>query len=227
MRGRYSSSIEDYLKAIYALQERGTAAITTTRLAERLGVLPSSASGMVRKLSELALLEHRRYGSITLTESGRKVALGVVRRHRLIELYLVAELGYTWDEVHDEAEVLEHAVSDRLLDRIAERLDDPRVDPHGDPIPTRDGEIAPCDAQRLSTSEPGCRGQLVRVDDADPGMLRHLSARGICLGTMVELVERAPYGGSYVVKVHGVPAPTVHHFGPELVDAMWVRAERE
>jgi DtxR family transcriptional regulator, Mn-dependent transcriptional regulator len=225
---RYSSSIEDYLKTIYALQERGGPTITTSRLAERLGVLPSSVSGMVRKLSELALLEHQRYGAISLTAAGRKVALGVVRRHRLIELYLVRELGYTWDEVHDEAEVLEHAVSDRLLDRICERLGDPRFDPHGDPIPTRDGEIRDWDAQRLSTSEPGARGALVRVDDADPGMLRHLSAQGIRLGNRVELVERAPYGGAYVVRVEGAEgraAATTHHLGAELVAAMWVQVD--
>jgi DtxR family transcriptional regulator, Mn-dependent transcriptional regulator len=231
--GRYSSSIEDYLKTIYALQERDGAAITTSRLAERLGVLPSSVSGMVRKLSELSLLEHRRYGAITLTPAGRKVALGVVRRHRLIELYLVTELGYSWDEVHDEAEVLEHAVSDRLLDRVAARLGDPRLDPHGDPIPTRDGEIHQWDAHRLSTVSPGGHGLLVRVDDDDPGMLRHLSAQGIRLGQRVELLEQAPYGGAYVVRVSAAPrhdegvvsAATTHHIGAQLAAAMWVRVE--
>lgn len=223
---RYSVSIENYLKTIYALQERpDESTITTTRLAERLGVLPSSASGMVRKLSELALLEHPRYGTIALTDTGRKVALGVVRRHRLLELYLVSELGYSWDEVHDEAEVLEHAVSDRLLERIAERLGHPRVDPHGDPIPTREGEVDPWYAHRLTSVDPGTGGEFVRMDDDDPGMLRHLSEQGIQLGDRVDLVERAPYGGPYVVRIGGTTRSTTHHLGPALVEAMWVRLD--
>jgi DtxR family transcriptional regulator, Mn-dependent transcriptional regulator len=217
--GRYSAAVEDYLKVIHAFEERDDGEITTTRLADRLGVSASSVSGMVRKLCQLELLEHARYGNITFTDTGRRVALGVVRRHRLIELYLVAELGYAWDEVHDEAEVLEHAVSDRLLDRMADRLGDPTVDPHGDPIPTREGQLEPWNAQRLSTVSPGMSGEFVRVDDVDPGMLRYLAAEGIALGERLELVRREPYGGSYLVRV----GADTRQLGPALVDAMWVR----
>ncbi|GAA5171307.1 metal-dependent transcriptional regulator [Pseudonocardia eucalypti] len=219
---RYSAAVEDYLKVIFAFEEREDASVTTSRLAERLGVSASSVSGMVRKLGELGLLEHRRYGAISFTENGRRVALGVVRRHRLIELYLATELGYAWDEVHDEAEVLEHAVSDRLLERMAERLGDPTVDPHGDPIPTRDGRLVPWNARRLSAVPTGAGGQFVRVDDGDPGMLRHLSAAGIELGQRLELLERAPYGGSYLVRA---ASGATHQLGPELVDAMWLRVD--
>jgi DtxR family Mn-dependent transcriptional regulator len=218
---RYSAAVEDYLKVIHAFEERAEGEITTSRLAERLGVSASSVSGMVRKLCELGLLEHPRYGGIAFTDTGRRVALGVVRRHRLIESYLVAELGYGWDEVHDEAEVLEHAVSDRLLDRIADRLGQPTHDPHGDPIPSKDGRIAPWDALRLSTVVLGARGELVRVDDGDPGMLRHLTAEGIALGARLELLERAPYGGSYLVRVDA----EIRQLGPALVDAMWLRLD--
>jgi DtxR family Mn-dependent transcriptional regulator len=140
----------------------------------------------------------------------------------LIELYLVTELGYGWDEVHDEAEVLEHAVSDRLLDRIAERLGHPRLDPHGDPIPTKDGRLEPLHARRLSTVEPGTAGEFVRVDDVDPGMLRHLTAEGIQLGARLEVVERAPYGGSYLVRVGELSTAEIRQLGPALVNAMWV-----
>jgi DtxR family Mn-dependent transcriptional regulator len=219
---RYSASVEDYLKVIYAFEEREESKITTTRLAERLGVSASSVSGMVRKLCQLELLEHPKYGNIEFTDTGRHVALGVVRRHRLIEQYLVTELGYGWDEVHDEAEVLEHAVSDRLLDRIAERLGHPRLDPHGDPIPTKDGRLEPLRARRLSTVEPGTAGEFVRVDDVDPGMLRHLTAEGIQLGARLEVVERAPYGGSYLVRVGELSTAEIRQLGPALVNAMWV-----
>ncbi|WP_028934358.1 metal-dependent transcriptional regulator [Pseudonocardia spinosispora] len=222
---RYSAAIEDYLKVIYAFEEREDGEITTSRLAERMGVSASSVSGMVRKLCELELLEHPKYGNIAFTDTGRGVALGVVRRHRLIELYLVSALGYGWDEVHDEAEVLEHAVSDRMLDRISERLGNPRVDPHGDPIPSKDGRLEPWDAQRLSTVEPGLGGQFVRVDDVDPGMLRHLTSEDISLGERLEVLERAPYGGSFVVRVGIEPHCRTRQLGPELVEAMWVRID--
>ena len=222
---RYSSAVEDYLKVIYAFEEREEGKITTTRLAERLGVSASSVSGMVRKLCQLDLLEHPKYGNIEFTDTGRRVALGVVRRHRLIELYLVTELGYGWDEVHDEAEVLEHAVSDTLLERIAARLGNPRLDPHGDPIPTRDGRLEPLSARRLSTVPAGTVGEFVRVDDVDPGMLRHLTAEGIQLGARLEVVERAPYGGSYLVRVGELSGGMTRQLGPALVNAMWVGTE--
>ena len=206
---------------IYAFEEREDGEITTNRLAERLGVSASSVSGMVRKLCQLELLNHAKYGNINFTDRGRLIALGVVRRHRLIELYLVRELGYGWDEVHDEAEVLEHAMSEKMLDRIAQRLGEPRVDPHGDPIPGRDGRLEPWNARRLSTVAPGAVGEFVRVDDVDPSMLRYLDAEGIGLGARLELLTREPYGGSYRVRV----GTDVRQLGPGLADAMWLRPD--
>jgi DtxR family transcriptional regulator, Mn-dependent transcriptional regulator len=221
--GRPSTAVEDYLKTIYILGERTGGTVTTSSVAERMGVLASSVSGMVRKLRELGLVQHARYGAIALTAEGRRLALGVVRRHRLVEQLLVTEFGYSWDEVHEEAEVLEHAVSERLLDRIAERLGHPAVDPHGDPIPGRDGEVGRCDAQRLSLLGPGAAGELVRVDD-DAAVLRHLTAHGVGLGDVVGLVRREPFGGAYVLRVGRPPAARELRFGPGLVDALWVRA---
>lgn len=218
---RYSTAVEDYLKVIYAFEEREEGKITTTRLAERLGVSASSVSGMVRKLCQLDLLEHARYGTIEFTDTGRRVALGVVRRHRLIELYLVSELGYSWDEVHDEAEVLEHALSEELEELIATKLGNPTVDPHGDPIPSRELELAETDAPLLAELEPGERATFVRVSDADPEMLRFLGERNIVPGTGLELVERQPFDGPLFVRA----GEDVHVLGATLARAM--RVERE
>jgi DtxR family Mn-dependent transcriptional regulator len=217
-----SAVAQDYLKVIWNAQEWSLDKVSTKMLAEKLGVSASTASESIRKLAEQGLVDHEKYGAVTLTESGRRAALAMVRRHRLLEAFLVKELGYSWDEVHDEAEVLEHAVSDRLLDRIAERLGHPRLDPHGDPIPTKDGRLEPLRARRLSTVEPGTAGEFVRVDDVDPGMLRHLTAEGIQLGARLEVVERAPYGGSYLVRVGELSTAEIRQLGPALVNAMWV-----
>ena len=131
-----SASVQDYAKAVYALEARKGEAVSTTELAERLGVTPGSVSAMVRKLSEVGLVEHEPYHGVRLTDQGRRVALEVLRHHRLIELFLAEELGMPWDRVHAEAEVLEHVLSEELEELIAARLGDPTVDPHGDPIPT-------------------------------------------------------------------------------------------
>ena len=219
----HSPSIEDYVKTVYKLGELGAAAITTTALAAALEVAPSSASGMVRKLDAVGLVEHARYGDVELTAAGRRLALDVVRRHRLIELYLVDALGYSWDEVHDEAEQLEHVVSDKLLDRIAERLGDPAYDPHGDPIPSRDGTIQTSPTVLLSSLPPGSTGRFVRVSDADPDLLRHLHGLGVALGDRVEVVERQPFGGPLLVRI-GAPA-TPHSLAPGITDAMSIAVD--
>jgi DtxR family Mn-dependent transcriptional regulator len=216
---RPSGSIEDYLKAIYGIQEREEGDVTTSRLAERLGVLNSSVSGMVRKLRDSGLAEHRPYGEITLTDEGRAAALEVVRRHRLLETFLVRELDYTWDEVHEDAEVLEHAVSDRLVARIAEKLGHPKVDPHGDPIPADDGSVPKVAAERMSRMEPGTRGTLVRVDDADSALLRHITDLGIKLGAKVEVLERKPFDGPFVIRI----GHKAHELAPAVAEALWVR----
>lgn len=220
-----SSSVEDYLKVIYALRERGAQAVTTSALAGRLGVSLSSASGMVRKLAELSLVEHARYGDITLTEPGRRIALEVLRRHRLIELYLVKELDYAWDEVHDEAELLEHAVSDTLLERIATRLGNPVVDPHGDPIPTTDGRIMVPDAHQLSTLEPATSGTIVRVVDLDPELLRYLTDQRIGLGDRITVLERKPFGGPLMVRIGAPPDEVTHGFGDVLAESVFVEVD--
>ncbi len=183
-----TAAVEDYLKAIYGLGERSDGPVTTTALAHRLGVTVSTVSGMVRRLQAADLVTHRRYGSLQLTPEGNQAALMVLRRHRLIETYLVAALGYRWDEVHDEAEVLEHAVSDRLLERMAETLGHPDRDPHGDPIPAADGTIVVEVTRRLSLLEAGQTGTLVRVADSPASLLCWLTERGVGLGDRVEVV---------------------------------------
>src|SRR5947209_16020791 len=167
-----TSAIEDYAKAIYALEERAGDAVSTNALAERLGVTAASASGMVKRLGELGLVEHRPYRGVTLTDSGRRVALEVMRHHRLLELYLVESLGVPWDRVHDEAEVLEHVLSDELEELIAAKLGHPTHDPHGDPIPTPDLTIEEGPQLSLQALERGARGRFARISDSDPDMLR-------------------------------------------------------
>src|SRR6059058_6278390 len=196
-----SAAVQDYAKAIYSLETRdGT--VSTTALAERLDVRPASVSGMLRKLAVLGLVEHERYHGVHLTERGRLVALEVIRHHRLLELFLVENLGMSWDEVHAEAEVLEHVLSEDLEDLIAAKLGDPTLDPHGDPIPSRELTIADdvdtCDLYQL---EPGDRGTFVRVSDADPEMLRFLTERGITPGARLEVIERQPFEGPLSVRV--------------------------
>ncbi len=215
-----STAVEDYVKAVYTLDERGLGPVTTTDLAHRLGVSVSSASGMVRKLGELGLVTHLRYRDVGLTRSGGRLALSVLRRHRIVELYLVEALGFLWDEVHDEAEVLEHVISERLLDRMAEKLGNPTRDPHGDPIPTTEGRIVEERTTRLSAIEPGMAGELVRVADAAPELLRYLADHRISLGDRVEAVERQPLGGPLLVRVGRPPHDTLHTFGGALATAM-------
>jgi DtxR family transcriptional regulator, Mn-dependent transcriptional regulator len=196
----FSASVQDYAKAVYALEARNGAAVSTNELAERLGVTPGSVSAMVRKLSEVGLVEHERYRGVKLTEDGRRVALEVLRHHRLLELFLAEELGMPWDRVHDEAEVLEHVLSDELERLIAERLGDPTVDPHGDPIPTVEFGIEERETDSLDELTAGARGRFVRVSDSDPEMLRYLAEHGIALGERLEVVERQPFGGPVFVR---------------------------
>ena len=195
-----SASIQDYAKAVYALEVRAGGAVSTHELAERLGVTPGSVSAMVRKLSEVGLLEHEPYRGVKLTEQGRRVALEVLRHHRLLELFLSEELGMPWDRVHDEAEVLEHVLSEDLERLIAARLGDPTVDPHGDPIPSAAFEIDEGDTHSLDELQPGMAGRFVRVSDSDPEMLRYLADQGIGLGDRLEVTGRQPFGGPVFVR---------------------------
>jgi DtxR family transcriptional regulator, Mn-dependent transcriptional regulator len=195
-----SSAVEDYAKAIYALEQRGGEAVSTTALADRLGVTPASASGMVKRLCELGMVEHRPYHGVTLTDGGRRVALEVMRHHRLLELYLVESLGVPWDRVHDEAEVLEHVLSDELEELIAAKLGHPTHDPHGDPIPTRDLIIEEGPSLSLQALERGASGRFARISDSDPEMLRFLAQRGIRPGDSFEVIEKHPFDGPLFVR---------------------------
>src|SRR3954468_13227920 len=154
---------QDYLKTIWSAQEWSPDKVSTKLLAERIGVSASTASESIRRLADQGLVDHEKYGAVTLTERGRLAALAVVRRHRLLETFLVRELGYGWDEVHDEAEILEHAVSDRMLDRIDAKLGYPTRDPHGDPIPAADGEVPTPPARQLSVCKNGDAGTVARI----------------------------------------------------------------
>jgi len=196
----FSASVQDYAKAVYALEARKGAAVSTTELAERLGVTPGSVSAMVRKLSEEGLVEHEPYRGVRLTSQGRRVALEVLRHHRLLELFLAEELGMPWDRVHAEAEVLEHVLSEELEELIAARLGDPTVDPHGDPIPTVELGIEERETHSLDQLLPGAAGCFVRVSDSDPEMLRYLAEHGIAIGARLKVVERQPFGGPVFVR---------------------------
>jgi DtxR family Mn-dependent transcriptional regulator len=211
-----SASIQDYAKAVYALQGRTTGPVSTNDLAERLSVTPGSASGMLRRLSELGLVEHVPYKGVRLTEAGQQVALEVMRHHRLIELFLADALGMPWDRVHDEAEVLEHVLSDELEDLIAAHLGNPKLDPHGDPIPSAQLQIDERDTERLDDLSVGARGRFVRVSDSDPEMLRYLAERGIAPGTRFEVVDRQPFGGPLFVRFE----EREHPIGGALAGAM-------
>ncbi len=217
-RESVSSAIEDYTKAIYALQRRGSEPVTTNALADRLGVTPGSASGMVKRLGELGLAEHRPYHGVSLTDEGRRVALEVMRHHRLLELYLVESLGVPWDRVHKEAEVLEHVLSEELEEVIAAKLGDPTHDPHGDPIPTRDLEIQEPMTRSLQSLSIGDRGLFTRISDSDPEMLRFLAERGIAPGDKLDVVDKQPFDGPLFVRF----GDQVHVLGGSLARAMRV-----
>jgi DtxR family Mn-dependent transcriptional regulator len=183
MRG--ATAIEDYVKVIYGYTEWQPELITTTALAARLGLAASSVTEMVKKLVVAGLVVHEPYGAIELTRDGTALALRMVRRHRLIETWLVSHVGYSWDEVHDEAEVLEHAMSDRLLDAIDDQLGNPTRDPHGDPIPSRRGDVLRVSATLLADLPVGSIGAVARISDRDPHLLRLLESEGIAPDTTV------------------------------------------
>ena len=210
--------MEDYAKAIYALEQREGGAVSTNALAERLEVTPASASGMVRRLDELGLVTHVPYRGVQLTAKGARVALEVLRHHRLLELYLAESLGVPWDRVHDEAEVLEHVLSEELEELIAAKLGNPTRDPHGDPIPSADLVIDEEPTERLADQAPGAVGCFVRVSDADPAMLRYLADRGIAPGDTFEVVDRQPFDGPVFVRF----GEDVHVLGGTLACAMRV-----
>ncbi|HYM56366.1 MAG TPA: metal-dependent transcriptional regulator [Solirubrobacteraceae bacterium] len=219
--GGPGTAVENYAKAIYTLQSRSAGAVSTGALASRLGVTASSASAMTRKLHRLGVVEHNRFHGVRLTERGARIALKVIRKHRLLELYLVESLGVPWDRVHRDAEVLEHHLSDELAALIAEKLNQPTHDPHGDPIPTADGKIDEGETVPLETLEPGARGTFVRVSDSDPAMLRYLAEHGIAPGAHFEILDRQPFGGPLSVRF----ANSIEALGGGLARAMRVELQ--
>lgn len=195
-------SVEDYLKAIYQLSPQGRPA-STSDIAHLLSLSPPSVTGMVKRLSEHGLLEHVPYRGVQLTDEGRLAALRMVRRHRLIEAYLVEFLGYSWDTVHDEAERLEHAVSDTMVERMAIALGHPEVDPHGDPIPSADGSINELACTPLSDIPVGETVEIHRVHESQPERLRYIAALGLRPGVQVTVLDRQPFDDLVTIEVSG------------------------
>ncbi len=220
MTAPLSRSAEDYLKAIYQLSEQGDSA-ATTGIAERLGLTPASVTGMMKRLAESGLVDHEPYHGARLTAEGRIAALAVVRRHRVIETYLITKLAYDWSTVHEEAERLEHAVSDELIERMAFALGQPRYDPHGAPIPTKDGEIERVTLVSLAELGTGERAVLRQVGDDDPERLVYLKSVGLVPMVEVTLVDRQPFGGPMTVRIGSV-ATRDRVIGPELAASILV-----
>jgi DtxR family Mn-dependent transcriptional regulator len=213
-----STAVQDYAKAIWSIAQRGDEPVSTSAIADRLEVSPASASAMVKRLEALGLVTREPYHGVRLTGAGQRVALEVLRHHRLLELYLAEALGMSWDRVHEEAEVLEHAISPELSELIAAKLGNPTHDPHGDPIPTREGEIDEPPTRALADLSAGERGVFTRVSDSNPDMLRYLSDRGIGPGDELTLTGREPFGGPLTVRANGRD----HALGDQLARAMRV-----
>jgi DtxR family Mn-dependent transcriptional regulator len=209
-------SVEDYLKAIYRLS-RGAEPASTSDIAELLGLSAPSVSGMVRRLSEQSLLEHVPYRGVVLTAAGRRIALRMVRRHRLIEAYLVEFLGYSWDTVHDEAERLEHAVSDALIERMAVALGNPRFDPHGDPIPATDGSIDELVYTPLTEVPPGEPVEIRRVDTSQAERLRFLEQSGLKPGIRVTVLQRQPFRGPLTLRIDSAEQVIGHELAQQVL----------
>lgn len=215
-----STSTQNYLKVIWGLMEWSTDAVTPTLIAARTGLRLSSVSDAVRRLADQGMLTHAPYGSVGLTELGRTHALMMVRRHRLLEAFLVSVLGYSWDQVHDEAESLEHAVSDFMIEQIDAHLQFPTRDPHGDPIPAADGTVQMPNAQQLTGLPAGRRYLIERISDADPALLQFFAARGITVGASLTIGDGAPYSDSLDVQVEG--ATQIVPLGRSATEALFV-----
>ncbi|MFC7787644.1 metal-dependent transcriptional regulator [Microbacterium sp. MAHUQ-60] len=208
-----SPAFDDYLKTVYSHTEWQDAPITPSQLAAALAIAPSSVTEMVKKLAAAGLVSHVPYGAVRLTDAGRDRALHMLRRHRLIETWLVREFGYAWHEVHDEAEVLEHTISDRLLQAIDERLGRPRFDPHGDAIPDEDGRVEREPFVLLAEAAEGHSGRVLRVSDRDPELLQAVEDAGITVGAqLTATASGAMLGGAPVALPEGA------------ADAIWLTA---
>src|SRR5438309_1948281 len=217
-------SVEDYLKVIYHLSNQGGFAATSD-IAAMLEVAPPSVSGMVKRLSETGLIEHVPYRGVQLTAQGRRAALRMIRRHRLLELYLTQQLGYDWGSVHAEAERLEHAVSDELIDRMARALGDPQYDPHGDPIPTAAGEIEEAELVSLADASVGTKLELRQVGTQDPARLRYFAEQGLTPGVLITVTDRQPFNGPTTIGL--VPSGDPRVVGRELASKLGIVTGRD
>ena len=223
-----SKAAEDYLKTLYKLEhESGSAAVSTSALAEALKVAAPSATNMLKKLAELRLVDYHPYRGATLTPAGTKIALEVLRHHRLLEAYLKEALGYSWDAVHEEADRLEHLVSDELEERMDAVLGYPTVDPHGDPIPTREGVMAAPASRPLATLAADEAGVVGRVSDRDPAKLRYLADLGLVPGVAVAVLEAQPFNGPLRVRVGSLVDGREHTLGRELAGNVFLRADED
>lgn len=193
-----SQAVEDYLKVIYKLESEGKGA-STTRIANAMDVSSASATNMIKRLAKMGLVDYQSYKGASLTKSGEKIALEVIRHHRLLELYLLEVMGYSWDEVHDEAEKLEHHISEQFEDKIAELLDNPTHDPHGDPIPSKDGIMPDMKDVPLSDASPDSTYLVSRIRNQDPELLRYLERIDLLPGTKVTVKEKAPFSGPITI----------------------------
>lgn len=215
-----SDSAQNYLKIIFSLNEWSDEAVSPTVIAEKAGVKLSTVSGALSKLRQQGLLNHAPYGAVSLTALGREYAVTMVRRHRLIETFLVQMLGYRWDQVHEEAEQLEHAVSDFMVQRIDELLGYPTRDPHGDPIPTAEGAISFPAATLLAQAKPGQKVRVERISDADSELLQYFSENGIIVGAQLNIATGEPFSDTLEVTANG--EPTVIRLGARATEAVWV-----
>jgi len=199
-----SPSIEDYVKTIYKLEQRdGCPPVSTGEVAQAMDVSPASASNMIKRLDELDFLSYEAYEGATLTEHGRTLALEVLRHHRLLELYLKEEMGFSWDEIHEEAEILEHHISERFEDRLEEMLGHPTRDPHGHPIPARDGSVDDLPSRSLADLKEGDAAYIDHIADESGELLDLLEQRGLLPGASVGVVDKRPLDGLLVVAVDG------------------------
>ncbi len=212
-----TQAIQDYLKIIFKLTNNGKA-VSTNAIAERLQISQASVTGMIKKLSDLKLTNHRPYYGVELTQTGRKIALEIIRHHRLLELYLAEALGYSWDQVHDEAEKLEHVISEEFEDKMAKILGNPTTDPHGAPIPSKEGEMEERALVPLTAAEAGQKVLVKQVRDSDPEMLRYLGEIGIYPEVRLHILEKAPFGGPLLIKI----GEGKHHLGGTLTDNIMI-----
>ena len=212
-----TQAIQDYLKIIFKLTNNGKA-VSTNAIAERMQISQASVTGMIKKLSDLKLTIHRPYYGVELTKTGRKIALEIIRHHRLLELYLAEALGYSWDRVHNEAEKLEHVISEEFEDKMAKILGNPTADPHGAPIPSKDGEMEERTLVPLTAAEVGQKVLVKQVSDNDPEMLRYLGEIGIFPEVKLHILEKAPFGGPLLIKI----GEKQHHLGEKLTNNIFV-----